>query len=187
MPRLFIAIDLPEQVKHPLSQMAGEIPGAKWVAAAEIHLTLRFIGEVPPGTCSSIMSALSGVSFAPFALSVSGIGHFPPHGHPRVLWVGLERHPELIRLQQQIEAVLLQTGIAAEDRPFSPHITLARLKETPSPAVARFEAVHRGLAFPPIEVTEFVLYSSVLTPRGAVHHKEAVYRAAEGPPIPAPS
>lgn len=187
MPRLFVAIDLPEPVKNPLSHMSGEIPGVKWAGAAEIHLTLRFIGEVDLRTCSRIKTALSAVSFVPFTLSVSGVGHFPPHGHPRVLWVGLEQRPELILLQQQIEAALLQAGIPAEGRPFSPHITLARLKETPSSVVARFEAAHRGLTFPPFEVNEFILYSSVLTPRGAIHNKEAVYRATELPPLPAAS
>ena len=187
MPRLFVAIDLPEPVKSPLSHMSGEIPGVKWVGAAEIHLTLRFIGEVDLRTCSRIKSALSGVSFVPFSLSLSGVGHFPPHGHPRVLWVGLEQRPELVLLQQRIEATLLQAGIPAEERPFSPHITLARLKETPAAVVARFEAAHRGLTFPPFEVNEFILYSSVLTPRGAIHNKEAVYRATELPPLPAAS
>jgi 2'-5' RNA ligase len=104
-----------------------------------------------------------------------------------VLWVGLEQRPELILLQQQIETALLQAGIPAEERPFSPHITLARLKETPSSVVARFEAAHRGLTFPPFEVNEFILYSSTLTPRGAIHNKEEVYRATELPPLPAAS
>ena len=187
MPRLFVAIDLPEEVKSSLSQMSAEIPGAKWVGAAEIHLPLRFIGEVSPQTFSSIRTVLSGVSFVPFSLSVSGVGHFPPHGHPRVLWVALEQRTELTLLQQQIEATLQQAGVGAEERPFSPHIPLPRLKETPSAVVARFEAAHKGLAFPPFAVDEFILYSSVLTPRGAVHRKEAVYRAARLPPVPAPS
>ena len=175
MPRLFVAIDLPETVKSSLSQISGEMAGAKWVAGAEIHLTLRFIGEVDPETFSRIRKKLSAVSSPPFALSLTGVGHFPPHGHPRVLWVGLEPRPELVLLQQQVEAALQQTGIAAEERPFSPHITLARLKETPASAVARFETLHAGLALPPFEVPEFILYSSVLTPRGAIHRKEEIY------------
>lgn len=178
MPRLFIAIDIPEDQKTSLTQLPGEIPGAKWVGPTELHLTLRFIGEVDPHTFSAIKTALSGVSFPSFPLSLVGVGHFPPHGHPRVLWVGLEQRPELIRLQQQIESALLQVGISADERRFSPHITLARLKETPSVAVAKFESIHRGLAFSPFAVEEFILYSSTLTPRGAIHKKERIYRCA---------
>lgn len=178
MPRLFIAIDLPERVKFALSQLAGEVPGARWVGASEIHLTLRFIGEISPQVLSSIKSALTSVSFSPFMLSLSGVGHFPPHGHPRVLWVGLEKGPELVSLQKRIESAVQQAAIPPEERPFSPHITLARLKETPAAAVARFEAAHRGLAFVPFPVEEFILYSSILTPRGAIHKKEAVYRCS---------
>lgn len=176
MPRLFIAIDLPEDIKNTLSQISGDMPGAKRVGASEIHLTLRFIGEADTQTFSRIRTALSGVSSPAFSLSLSGVGHFPPRGNPRVLWVGLEKRPELMLLQEQIEATLQQAGIPAEDRPFSPHITLARLKETPPSAVAKFETLHRGLTFPPFEVQEFVLYSSLLTPRGAIHSKENLYR-----------
>ena len=175
MPRLFVAIDLPEQVKASLSRLPLEVPGAKCVGAPEIHLTLRFIGEVDPEISAAIKVALAGVCFETFTLSVQGVGHFPPHGHPRVLWVGLEQCVQLIRLQQELELALLQTGICAEERRFSPHITLARLKETPSTAVARFESINRELAFPPFQVEEFILYSSTLTRHGAIHNKEATY------------
>lgn len=181
MPRLFIAIDLPESLKASLCNMFCEIPGARWVGAAEIHLTLRFIGEVAPSTFAQIKSALSTISFAPFPLSLAGVGHFPPKGHPRVLWVGLERSSELFRLQRDIEIALQGAGVPAEERPFSPHITLARLKD-PSPAlVARFEAAHSGTAFAPFETDRFVLYSSVLTPRGAIHKKEQLYPGVRRP------
>ncbi|ACH37138.1 2',5' RNA ligase [Citrifermentans bemidjiense Bem] len=179
MPRLFVAIDLPEEIKASLSQLSCAVTGARWVAPSEIHLTLRFIGDVDPQTVSKIEKALSAVQFPSFPLRVAGVGHFPARGYPRVLWVGLEPHPELIALQQRIESALQPAGVSPEDRPFSPHITLARLKETPPAAVAAFESLHRGLAYPPFPATEYVLYSSVLTPKGAIHRKEEVFRSSE--------
>lgn len=182
MPRLFVAIDLPEEIKTSLSQLSGAVPGARWVAPSEIHLTLRFIGEVDPQTVSKIKKVLSSVQFASFPVSVAGVGHFPPRGFPRVLWVGLEPRPELMTLQQRIESALQQAGVSPEERPFSPHITLARLKQATSVAVAAFESSHRGLAYPPFPATEYVLYSSTLTPKGAIHRKEEIFPLIEEAP-----
>jgi 2'-5' RNA ligase len=183
LPRLFVAIDLPEETKASLSQFSGAVPGARWVDPSEIHLTLRFIGDVDPQTVSKIEKALSVVQFASFPLRVAGVGHFPPRGLPRVLWVGVEPRPELMALQQRIESALQQAGVSPEERPFSPHITLARLKETPPAAVAAFESSHSGLAYPPFPSTEYVLYSSVLTPKGAIHRKEKIFRLSEEAPL----
>ncbi len=176
LPRLFVAIDLPEEIKASLSQLSCAVPGARWVSPSEIHLTLRFIGDVEPQTVAKIKKALSGIQFTSFPLRVAGVGHFPPRGLPRVLWLGLEPRPELMELQQRIESALQQAGVPPEERPFSPHITLARLKETPPAAVASFESLHRALDSPPFPVREYVLYSSVLTPKGAIHRKEEIYR-----------
>uniref|UniRef100_C6E7Z2 RNA 2',3'-cyclic phosphodiesterase n=1 Tax=Geobacter sp. (strain M21) TaxID=443144 RepID=C6E7Z2_GEOSM len=183
MPRLFVAIDLPEEIKASLSQLSCAVPGARWVDPSQIHLTLRFIGDVDPQTVSRIKKVLSVVQFAPFPLSVAGVGHFPPRGFPRVLWVGVEPRPELMALQQRIESALQRAGVSPEERPFSPHITLARLKETPPAAVAALESSHRGLAYPPFPATQYVLYSSVLTPKGAIHRKEEIFRLSEEAPL----
>ena len=176
MPRLFVAIDLPEHLKAVLTKMAPEISAARWVGAQELHLTLRFIGEVDDGTCSLIKTALSGISFSAFPLALRGVGHFPPGRRPRVLWVGLEPCDGLMQLQQDLELALMDAGIAPDERPFSPHITLARFKEPLPAAVTRFELLHKEFASPAFEVSEFILFSSVLTRQGAIHNKEAVYR-----------
>jgi len=175
MPRLFIAVDLPAALKTAFSGFSGELPLARWVSPEELHLTLRFIGEVDQGTLSAISSALSRIRFAPFPLTLGGVGHFPPGQRPRVLWVGLAPCPALMQLQMELELALLEIGIPAEGRRFSPHLTLARLKETLPAAVSAFEIRHRDLACPPFEVGEFILYSSLLTAKGAIHSKEAVY------------
>jgi 2'-5' RNA ligase len=182
MPRLFLAIEIPDQIKEQLARLAGELPAARWVPAGQLHLTLRFIGEVGPQTFAAIKGALSGLSFRRFTLELRGAGHFPPGNRPRVLWVGVQPSEALVLLHQELELALIDPGITPDERPFSPHLTLARLKD-PSPAAVRsFELRHEGLAFPPFEVHEVILFSSVLSNQGAIHCREAILRCREAPP-----
>ncbi|MCM0080909.1 RNA 2',3'-cyclic phosphodiesterase [Geomonas sp. Red32] len=177
MTRLFVAIDLPGQVKEILAALPRGLPMAKWVAADHLHLTLRFIGDVDDDTFAAIALALKQVSFAPFPLTLCGVGHFPPGRHPHVVWVGMEQSAPLLSLQHFIEAMLAGAGIPPEDRPFSPHITLARLRDAPPNAVERFEKEHLELVCPTFQADRFILYSSLLTRQGAIHTQEAVYPA----------
>lgn len=177
--RLFVAIDLPDTVKAPLDGLSRELPLASWVRLEQLHLTLRFIGEVSQQTLSGAKQALQRVRFACFPLTLCGVGHFPPRSHPRVLWVGMEGCEPLLALQREVELALIDAGIPPEERPFSPHITLARLKETAPSAVIQFEKVHAEIACPTFQVSEFILYSSLLTRQGAIHTKEAVYPCTE--------
>ncbi|WP_224984062.1 RNA 2',3'-cyclic phosphodiesterase [Geomonas agri] len=176
MARLFVAIELPDAIKATLSSFTVEIPSLRWVPPGQVHLTLRFLGDVMPQTGAALKKNLAAVGFTAFSLTLRGVGHFPPHGHPRVLWVGMEESRPLIALQQQIESAVTGAGIPPEERGFSPHITLARIKENATAEVARFEASHRTLSFPPFTAEEFILFSSVLTPKGAIHRKEEIYR-----------
>jgi len=179
MPRLFVAIDIPEEIKQDLARLTGELPGAAWVPAGQIHLTLRFIGEVGPQPFAAVKAALSGLRFTGFPLAIRGTGHFPPGRHPRVLWAGVEPSDGLDRLYGELGLSLLAAGIPPEERPFSPHITLARLKESAPARVSSFEGRHGGLAYPPLPVREVVLYSSTLKSEGAVHSKELTVRCQE--------
>jgi len=179
MPRLFVAIEIPEPIKDDLMKLTKELPVARWVPAEQNHLTLRFIGEVGPQAFAEIKTALSSLRFGRFSLALGGVGHFPPGRHPRVLWVGVEPNPALIELQMDVELALVGTGIAPEERPFAPHLTIARLKETVPAAVYAFEQRHGGLAYPPFEVSEATLFSSVLSSQGATHHKELVIRSRD--------
>ncbi|MBJ6798616.1 RNA 2',3'-cyclic phosphodiesterase [Geomonas propionica] len=178
MARLFIAIELPEDIKATLSSFNAEIPALRWVPSDQVHLTLRFLGDVLPQTVAVLKKNLAAVSFTAFPLTLRGVGHFPTHGHPRVLWVGLEGSRPLLALQQQIESAVTGTGIPPEERGFSPHITLARIKENATAEVTHFEASHRMLSFPAFSAEGFILFSSVLTPKGAIHRKEAIYRCS---------
>ncbi|SNB47373.1 RNA 2',3'-cyclic phosphodiesterase [Geobacter sp. DSM 9736] len=175
MHRLFVAVDLPDQVRRMIGGLAADLPGARLVPADQIHLTLRFIGEVDGATFSRVRNVLEKVPGCAFTLSLRGLGHFPPGRHPRVLWVGIDECVHLTMLQKSVESALSLTDLPPEDRKFSPHITLARLKETPPGAVERLESRHRELSLPPFPVKEFHLYSSILSEKGAVHRREATY------------
>lgn len=176
MYRLFVAVDLPEEVKGAVSDLIRGQTWARWIPPEQLHLTLRFIGEVDSVLFAAVRKALSAVSFTAFQLALCGTGHFPPGRNARVIWVGLSPCAELLALQQEIERALLAAGIEPELRPFSPHITLARLRQGAPAAVQRFESEHGAFASPTFPVDRFVLYSSTLTRQGAIHTSEAEYR-----------
>lgn len=183
MPRLFVAIDTSDEVKEKLSGLKTNIPTARWVRPEQMHLTLKFIGaDVPADRVEPIKSALGGIRAAPFELTVQGTGRFPgnPHKPPTVLWVGLSEPPELLELQRQVENVLKPLGFRPEKRPFSPHITLARLKAfKPVPELDRFIEKHHRFMAGVVQVNEFILFESKLTPQGAEYTQEAVYPLTE--------
>jgi 2'-5' RNA ligase len=130
MPRLFVAIDLPDAIKQQLLDLQTHIPTARWTKLEQMHLTLRFIGEVPDEQVAPIKSSLATVTASPFELTLRNVGHFPPGKRtlPRVLWVGIDKQPALNDLHQQIESALSQLGFKPDNKSFSPHITLAWLK-----------------------------------------------------------
>ena len=175
MPRLFIAVDLPGTMKKNLERMFFGIPGARWVALDQLHLTVRFIGEVDGTLFLDIKNTLEEVSISPFDLQLKGVGHFPPRGAPRVLWVGLDKSELLQLLRNKIETTLLKIGLKHEKRKFSPHITLARLKNTHLQKVANFLSGNGLFSQEPFQVDDFKLYSSILTRKGAIHRVERVY------------
>lgn len=181
MYRLFVAIDLPPAVKEQLRAIAFGVPGAKWTEVDQIHLTLRFIGEVEGARFLDIREALSMVGAAPFLVRLKGTGHFPPRKAPRILWVGIEPNDSLLQLRNKVEAILTKTGLEPEGRKFSPHITLARLKDTPANKAAAFLAANALFETAPFEVSAFHLYSSVLTSKGANHQQEASYPLSTKP------
>lgn len=179
MPRLFAAIDLPETVKDQLAGLCQGVPGARWVSREQMHLTLRFIGDVDNQRFEAIRQGLERVQAAPFEMALRGVGQFPPRGAARVLWAGVPVSPALMALQQQVASTLLDLGLEPEDRPFAPHITLARLKSPPVPLlIGRYLNQYAAFHTPPIPVQAFALYSSLLRPEGPVYRHEAVYPLA---------
>ncbi len=180
MLRLFVAVDLPDAVKDQLAALCAGVQGAKWVQRGQLHLTLRFIGEADDTKLQPIKTALAGITSAPFSMALRGVGQFPPKRAARVLWVGVDAPPALNQLQGQVEATLNRLDFAPEEHNFSAHITLARLKTaSPPSAVQGYLARHAAFQSESFPITEFVLYSSILSPQGPTYRREAVYRLAE--------
>lgn len=175
MHRLFVAVDIPDSIRQALAGMGFGLPGAKWVDPEQLHLTVRFIGEVEGGLFHDIRECLSELKSVGFSMRLKGVGHFPPRGTPRVIWVGIERNDSLALLKKKLDSALARVGAAPDGRKFSPHITLARLKNTPAQKVGRFIAGNSLYESEPFAVQNFRLYSSLLTPKGAIHTMEAEY------------
>lgn len=176
MIRLFVAVDLPDNVKDQLMEMSKGITGARWLPRNELHLTVRFIGEVEDATYRAIRTALGSVRAEPFHMTLRGVGQFPAKGPARVIWVGVDLPPELTALYNAVEAALSGLGLPPEGRPFVPHITLARVKTPPLAEVIRqYMSKHASFHTPPIPVSEFALYSSFLRPDGPFYRHEGVY------------
>ena len=171
MQRLFIAIALPEPVRAALVTLAQPLPGVAWTRPAELHLTLRFIGDVPEDKIENVVAHLATVHVEPFLLPVEGVGVFPPKTPPRVVWIGVGHgHPHLHQLRQRVDDALLAAGLPDLDvRMFHPHVTLARCTEHTAAAVGHWLHLHREFVAPPFRVAAFDLCASELRPAGAVH------------------
>ncbi len=179
MKRLFVAIDFPEAVKAQIKRLFADLTGAKWVAAHQIHLTLRFIGDADDKQLADIQTGLAAVHATPFSLALESIGQFPPKGKPKVIWVGIEAELALNQLQGKVERAIRDCGFEQADHPFSPHITLARFR-TPPPVeqVKTYFEHHQTFRSDPFNVDGFILYSSQLTSSGSIYHQEGFYPLA---------
>lgn len=173
--RLFVALDLPDdlaqEVERHATEARRELPRARWVRPEDLHLTLAFLGERDAGDLpvldEHLAPAFAGV--APFELRLGHGGTFPPRRPARVAWIGVDHDDELPQLARRVHGALQRAvGFEPDRRGFSAHLTIARCKQPwRRREIERFERHFRGLLGPPFEVTEGVLYESVLSPGGA--------------------
>ena len=175
MMRLFVALAIPDGVAEGLLLLQGGIPGARWSTREQLHLTLRFIGEVDGRDAQAIDDALASIHAPAFSLELKGVGEFGGR-NPRALWAGVRDEERLGHLQRKIESAVQRVGIAPEARKFSPHVSLARLRGSPRERVITFLSAHALYASPPFAVNAFILYSSTLTPNGSLYRPERSYR-----------
>lgn len=173
--RLFVAIDLPRDVKEALAALCAGVPGARWVPAENMHVTLRFIGEVDGARRDDIIEALSEVRADGFDLEMQGIGHFETRRQPHALWVRVNRSEPLLRLRESVENAVQRAGLPPEGRKFMPHVTLARLKEAPPGRVESFMQEHNLFRSRAVPVSDFTLFSSFLSRNGALYRPEAEF------------
>lgn len=175
MPRLFVALDLPDAAREKLAGMSYGLPGAAWVDPERMHLTVRFIGEVEGHLFDTIKEGLAGVRSPSFYLTLKGVGHFPKRGDPETLWAGVAESEDLVRLRNRIESLLVRRGVEPETRKFHPHVTLARVKDARAPWIGRYVVENSLFAVHEVPVQAFHLYSSRLRPEGAEYTVEATY------------
>ncbi|MDX1617301.1 MAG: RNA 2',3'-cyclic phosphodiesterase [Balneolaceae bacterium] len=167
--RLFTAIDLPDTVKDRLNEIQDPGLGIRWTAPEAMHLTLRFIGDVDSETRDDLIARMSELERSSFSFTIRDIGYFPPRKHPNIVWVGIEESNPLMELQSRIESACRRAGLEPDERPFTPHITIGRVKGARKNEVLSFINNHKKLRIEEIPVEEFILYESTLKPDGAVH------------------
>lgn len=173
--RLFVALALPDDVAQGLALLQAGVPGARWQTREQLHLTLRFIGEVDGRDAAAVDDALSVIEAPRFDLALKGVGEFGGKT-PHALWAGVRDKEQVGFLQRKIETSLQRAGLPPEPRKYVPHVTLARLKGTPKGRVMDFLADHALYASAPFAVEGFILYSSVLTSNGSLYRAEKAYR-----------
>ena len=174
MPRLFTGIEIPPAIAHGLSMLRGGVPGARWIVPEHYHMTLRFIGDVDGATARDVLQILGGVRRAPFDIVLDRLDQFGGK-KPRAVFAGAGPNPALIELQADHERLLQRIGLPPEQRKFSPHVTLARLRDTSAHQVADYLSDRALFRTPPFPVSRFVLFSSKSSTGGGPYVVEAAY------------
>jgi len=188
--RAFIAIDLPENIRVALSAKQAELRNSlakmnrdtgkqdaeiRWARPEGIHLTLKFLGEIPQARISQVIESLSAIGgFESIPIEVKGFGFFPSASRPQVFWAGVEAPPALAHLAGVIEDAMEKIDFAAEKRNYNPHLTLARFKNPrPRPEFRSLVEAQSQISIGRFEAVEFFLFESKLSPRGAEYRKVA--------------
>lgn len=175
MHRLFVAIRPPYPIRKGLLDIMSGVANARWQKDDQLHITLRFVGELDRHIANDLADSLRSVRPPSFQLTISGIGCFERNGHVHTVWAGLQPHEALKQLHQKIDRACTRLGLPAEDRSYLPHITLARLNRNAGSTDA-FRSVYAGLSSEPFRVDSFALFESHLGREGSTYHLVERYR-----------
>lgn len=175
MLRLFVAIPLPDSIRSDLSGLCSGVPDAKWVSAENMHLTLRFIGEVGRGDADDIHQALSRIRLPAFELVVAGVGCFESRNKVHTLWASVEKQELLSRLRDKVEAAAVRLGLEPERRKFKAHVTLARFRKGTGSRIGAYIEQHDRFRSQPFPVEHFTLFRSHLGSEGPHYEALAEY------------
>jgi 2'-5' RNA ligase len=174
--RLFVALSLPDTVRDRLEALqTGGIPGARWVPWENLHITLRFVGEVDGAQARDLDECLSRIDAPAFDLELVGLDTFGEGPKLRSLHAGVAPEPALTHLQSKVATAIARAGLAKDRQKFRPHVTLARFKGDPGPKLHQFVADKSPLRVGPFAVDRFVLYSSTLGSEGPHYVEEVEY------------
>ena len=181
--RLFIAIEIAPEIREKvvafIDKTRTTITNARWVRPEGLHVTLKFLGNVPDEKRSAIENQLRDIRASMFSLSLQHVGVFPNARSPRVLWIGIESTAELPALAEQIDSAMAPLGFEREKRAFTPHVTLARFNDPKNVNVSSALSA-RDMSFGKMTATEFHLYESHLSPKGSRYTKLASIPLGEG-------
>jgi 2'-5' RNA ligase len=177
MPRIFTGLELPTDIAQSLAMLRGGLPGARWIDPENYHLTLRFIGDVDDALAHEVASLLGMVSRPALELRLDGLSSFGGR-RPRAVVATLAQTAALMELQAEHERLMQRVGLEPEGRKFTPHVTLARLRDSTSRQVADYLATRPFLQPLPFRVSRFVLFSSRASVGGGPYVVEAAYPLA---------
>ncbi len=157
--------------------LMGGVAGARWQDDGQLHLTLKFIGDVDRNQADDVAAALGSLPFSGIDLALNGVGTFAKKSLTHTLWAGVTPHDALIRLHKKVEQACARAGVPEENRAFAPHITLARLNRATGPLDAFLE-MHSGLCSPPMRFDHFYLYESHMGQGGSIYEPVVRYPLA---------
>jgi 2'-5' RNA ligase len=177
MPRLFTGLEIPPAIVQSLATLRGGLPGARWIDPENYHLTLRFIGDVDDVVAREVAFMLGRVRRTGFELRFDGLSAFGGR-RPRAVIATLATTPALLDLQAEHERLMQRVGLEPEGRKFTPHVTLARLRDSTSQHVAEYLSARGQFRTPPFDVSRFVLFSSRASVGGGPYVVEAEYPLA---------
>jgi RNA 2',3'-cyclic 3'-phosphodiesterase len=179
--RTFVCIDITESIKERIAALQTELrrldAQVSWVRPANIHLTLKFLGDVAKARIPQVIQAVQHAtgSCSLFQVRVQGTGCFPSPRRPSVLWVGLKEIPEaLARLHRTLEDELAKAGFAREAKPFNPHLTIGRIRNPRNASQLAESLIKRGFEGESFSAHEVIVMKSQLDPRGATYTPQAV-------------
>ncbi len=177
MPRLFTALEVPAEIAFSLSLLRGGLPGARWVDPENYHITLRFIGDIDEPTADEVAGALARVDRPGFNVALEGLGAFGSR-KPHAVFAGVKATPALKELQAEQERIIQRIGLEPERRKFTPHVTVARMKNGSHPDLAADLALRGDFRTAPFPVGRFVLLSSRASRGGGPYVMEEAYPLA---------
>lgn len=179
MPRLFVGLDMPPDVDDHLELMCCGLPGARWEGRDKFHLTLLYLGEVDGRVHREVVDALQRLRSPRFTLTLKGVGVFPPRGAPTSVWAGVAEAEAVGLLKQRVDGCLRGVEFERDRRKFAPHVTLARLTDTPEEAVVAYLSAHVLFRSETFTVDRVLLYSSVRSAKGSSYRLEAGFPLQE--------
>jgi 2'-5' RNA ligase len=186
--RTFVAIDIPDEIRSRIEVLIATLrrvpANVRWSRPEALHITLKFLGEIPAENVDTVKLALHSLPDAdPVTIRIAGAGFFPSERTPRVLWLGIESGPELGTVAAAIEQRLVPLGVPPDERPFSPHLTLGRIRAANGMALLRDILSRQGaLSMGSFTASEFFLYESQLAPGGSIYRKLARFSLSQQSP-----